>query len=709
LVLNSNAYPQSTKHLRYRAFYQYVTFCILLSACIFLPLGSTGQIFENPNRTIEQQLENATEKNNDTEIEDDEYVQRMVQFLKNPININTADEEMLKELQLLTPIQIQNCISYRNLLGKFISVFELQAIPKWDIELIEKIKPYIIVSDAEGIIEVINHRLKEGSHTLLTRLSQILEPAKGYSIDSNANSNYYLGSALKLLLRYKYQFKNLLQYGALAEKDAGEQFFKGKQKQGFDFYSVHFFARNIGVIQSLALGDFTVNLAQGLTQWQSLAFKKSAAVLNIKREGSVLRPYNSVGEINFHRGVGITLSKKRVTTTVFLSNRKVDGNVATDSIGIALDYISSLQTSGYHRTKSETDDKGKEHQFTFGGNISWRYKTLTLGLNTVQYKLALPLQRDNVPYNIYALQGSTFGNYSIDYSYTFKNVHFFGEAAVSNKWYNAFVNGLLISVSAFADMSLLYRNISAGYQSLYSNAFTENTLPTNERGVYMGLSLHLNSHFSFNGYADLYKFPWLKYNIDAPSSGADYLFQVIYTPTKQIELLSCLHTENKASNFIDNSFILTPIIIQPKKSWRTQFIYKINSTINIKSRVEIVLINQKKLQQEQGFLTYFDLSYQPYLRPYSANFRVQYFESDGYRSRLYAYENDILYNYTIPNFYEKGARVYINIKYNINKSLTLWSKLARSVYSGQTVVGSGLDEIKGNVKTEFRVQLLYKF
>ncbi|MBL0144814.1 MAG: hypothetical protein IPP48_02690 [Chitinophagaceae bacterium] len=60
----------------------------------------------------------------------------------------------------------------------------------------------------------------------------------------------------------------------LGEKDAGEQFFKGNQKQGFDFYSTHLFARNIGIVKALALGDFTVNMGQGLTQWQSLAFKK---------------------------------------------------------------------------------------------------------------------------------------------------------------------------------------------------------------------------------------------------------------------------------------------------------------------------------------------------------------------------------------------------------------------------------------------------
>jgi hypothetical protein len=60
----------------------------------------------------------------------------------------------------------------------------------------------------------------------------------------------------------------------------------------------------------LALGDYTVNLGQGLIQWQGLAFGKSAEVTSIKRQSAVLQPYRSAGEFYFYRGAGITLQKK---------------------------------------------------------------------------------------------------------------------------------------------------------------------------------------------------------------------------------------------------------------------------------------------------------------------------------------------------------------------------------------------------------------
>ena len=286
-------------------------------------------------------------------------MQELVHFLKDPLNLNYADEGQLQELKLLSPMQISNLISYRNLLGNFINIYELQAIPGWDVTLIKLIRPYVTVNNKADVFNSLGSRLKNGENTLLVRGTQVLEKSKGYLLDSSVATNFYPGSPQKILVRYKYIFKNLLQYGITAEKDAGEQFFKGAQKNGFDFYSAHFFVRNLGIIKSLAIGDFTVNLGQGLTQWQGLAFKKSSDVLNIKRQSDVLRPYNSAGEIAFNRGVGITLKKNNWEATGFVSYRKLDANFNVDTLNFE-DFVSSLQNSGYHRTASEVADKSSQ-------------------------------------------------------------------------------------------------------------------------------------------------------------------------------------------------------------------------------------------------------------------------------------------------------------------------------------------------------------
>ncbi|MGB5007670.1 MAG: helix-hairpin-helix domain-containing protein, partial [Ferruginibacter sp.] len=634
---------------------------------------------------------------------------QLVQFIKDPVNLNTADETELARLVILSPVQIQNLIVYRNLAGKIIDLYELQAIPGWDMVTIQKIRPYITVSLQVTVSSTLRSRLRGGDHQLLIRASQVLERSKGYGADTSTVTGFYPGSPQKIFFRYKYVYKNVLQYGILGEKDAGEQFFKGKQKQGFDFYSAHIFMRRAGIIRSLAIGDFTVNLGQGLTQWQSLAFKKSADVINIKREADVLRPYNAAGEINFHRGLGITLAKNNWQFTAFVSYRNIDANFVADTLLYQTGYVSSLQTSGYHRTKRETEDKGIQRQLAFGANARYRFKKLHLGINGIHYTFRLPIIKPAEPYNIYALNGNSFGNYSFDYSYTFRNVHFFGEAAFSSNMGKAFINGLIISVASRADMSLLYRNISVSYQSLYTSAFTENTFPVNEKGLYAGISVRPHDSWQVNAYADFYRFPWLRSRADAPSTGSGYLIQVQYKPNKQLEIYTRYRSNSKAVNSDPGLHTLSPVVIQPRKNWRTQLNYKVNAVIMIRTRAEIVWFDKKGGAEEQGFLSYIDVLYKPQLNPLSGNFRLQYFETGGYNSRLYAYENDVLYHFSIPVFYDKGYRYYININYDINKKISLWGRWAQTIYRDKTLIGSGLDEIAGNTKTEIRVQALYKF
>ncbi len=683
---------------------KYYFFSLFIVAFSLLPTALYCQITE-PN--TEQQIENFTESNDDNETEDDSYLQEMQEFIKHPININTANEDELNQLKIVSPQQIQNLLSYRRLFGNLLSIYELQAVPLWNLETIKKVKPFIVAKDERNATEIFSQRLSGGQHTILARVSQIIEKSKGYLTDTT--SSFYPGSQQKLFLRYRYNYKNLLQYGFVGEKDAGEQFFKGNQKQGFDFYSAHLFIKNIGKIKSLALGDFTINMGQGLTQWQSLAFKKSADVTNIKRQASVLRPYNSAGEVFFHRGVGVTIQQKNIQATIFASYKNADANFVADTSLFNDDYVSSIQTSGFHRTKSEVVDKGVQKQLAYGGSISYNIKNIHIGINSIQYNFKLPLKKSTEPYNLYSLSGKAFGNNSIDYSYTYKNLHFFGEAAFTNNFNKAFINGLLVSASAIADISFVYRNLSPKYQSLNTNAFTESSTPTNEKGFFTGINLRPSNEITLTAYADFYKFPWLKYRVDAPTIGSDYLIQITYKPSKTIEIYSRFRSESKAINYNPSELTTNPIIPQPRQNWRTQLSYKINPSITLRNRLELVWFNNKAINKETGTLFYADLVYKPLLKPFSGNIRLQYFETDSYNSRLYAYENDVLYYYSVPLFYGKGFRYYANINYDFSKKLTAWLKWSQYLYKDKTLIGSGLDEIKGNHKSEIRFQLAYTF
>lgn len=680
--------------------------------CIFLIFfASTWAQVLPPRQDIPvqagEQLENLAERAEDSEPEDDSWMQEMNTYLKHPLNINEADESLLQLFKILTPIQIRNFLNYRSQLGNFVSVYELQAIPGWDVQTIQKIRPYLYAGAAQTNLQLLRSRFKDGDHSILLRASQVLEKSKGYT--PSATSNYYLGSPQKLFVRYKYNFKNQMQFGVLGEKDAGEQFFKDKQNKGFDFYSAHFYAKNLGSIKALALGDFSVNLGQGLTQWMSMAFGKGPDVLNIKRQAPVLRPYNSAGEIFFFRGAGITVGKKNWEATVFASYKKTDANFINDTLITTDDYVSSLQTSGYHRTKSESEDKNTQSIISAGGNFKYKFRSFDAGVNVVHHALKLPLIKDPEPYNMFGFTGKNMTNYSVDFGFTRKNMHVFGEAAMDANYHPAVVAGAMVSVSSKADVSFLYRNISYKYNALYGNAFTESTYPTNEKGLYTGISIKPVYQWKIDAYLDFFSFPWLRYRVNKPGSGNEYFLQVTYKPNKQFEFYSRFRSQTKSINNSQAPEPLHPVFDAQQQNWRTQFSYKLDEAFTVRSRAEYVWYDKKGPARSVGSSIYADVFYKPLMKPFSAGVRLQYFETDDYNSRVYTFENDVQYYYSIPVFSGKGFRTYLNLNYDVGKKISFWLKLARTVYPESSSIGSGLDFIPKNHKSEIRFQSILRF
>ena len=194
--------------------------CILLG--VFLSINTYAQ------GITEQALENLQIEEDVSD--DDTWMQALAHFSEHAMDLNKADADELKQLMLLNDLQIESLISYRRLLGSLTSIYELQAVPGLDIPVIKKLLPYIRIGNNINPTEELKTRLVKGTYSLLLRVSQNLEPAPGFLEKDEERG--YLGSAQHILFRYKYSYKNLLQYGIVGDKDAGESFFKGAQKKG---------------------------------------------------------------------------------------------------------------------------------------------------------------------------------------------------------------------------------------------------------------------------------------------------------------------------------------------------------------------------------------------------------------------------------------------------------------------------------------------
>lgn len=681
--------------------------CLLWALC--LPgLAALAQQEEVINQKVEQAFEDLADAE-ELETEDDSYIQQLTQLRQNKLNLNTASLADLQIFRFLNELLLVNLMTYRKLVGPFISIYELQAVPGWDVETIQRILPFIYVGPATSAFDDFRSRFKGGSHSVVMRVQQVLERSRGFTPDEQGNTRY-LGSPQRIFFRYKYVYKNNLQFGLVGDKDAGEQFFKGAQRNGFDFTSVHLFARNLGIVRRLALGDYTVNMGQGLLTYQSLAFRKSVDVLNIKRQTEIFRPYNSAGEFNFHRGAAITLGKKNWHISSFVNARRVSANtVAADTSITFDDFVSSLLINGLHRTNTEIEDRYSIREFGAGASVQYKATGWHVGVNGVHYQLEKPLNRQQVPYNFFQFSGRKLTALSAEYSYTYKNIHLFGESAANPGGGMAHVHGMIASVDRNVDLSLLYRNIARNYHTLYGNAFTEGTAPINERGLYMGVSVRPWRGIRLDAYADVYTFPWLRFRIDRPSQGREYLAQLTWKPNKVVEIYTRYRSEVKSLNYslpTDPTKVTADI---PRQNWRTHIAYKVSQSVTLRARAEAMWWDRGGSEAEQGFMVYSDFFYRPWMKPIALNLRLQYFETDGFNSRIFAYENDVLYSFSIPPLFGKGFRWYTNINYDVTKKMTVWFRLARSFFPEQQTVGSGLDLIPKNHRTDFRFQVRYNF
>lgn len=672
---------------------------------LFLLLLTTKVSAQQTPDPTEQQLENLAETASG-ETEDDHVLQEMDQFRRHPVNLNTADESSLRQFRILSELQILSFIRYRELLGKLLNVLELQAVPGWDAATIRLVQPYVHTGPVLSMAAETGKRFREGEHLLLLRVSQSLEQPKEFRQPDSVNG--FQGSPQQLLLRHTYRFKQSFQYGFIAEKDAGEPLFKGAQRQGFDFYSAHVFVRHIGRIQALAVGDFTVNMGQGLIHWQSLAFKKSTAITAVKRQSPVLRPYHSSGEYNFHRGVGVTVRNGSLESTLFVSYRRISANRVTEPLDGSI-RVTSVLTSGYHRNNSEQADRNQLSLLTAGFTVRYRGRSWQVGINGVNYMYSLPVVKRAEPYNLYAINGKKWTNLSLDYSYTLRNIHLFGEAAADKRGQPAFLNGVLMGVDPRVDLSLVHRLLAPGYQSVYGNAFTENSLPGNENGLYAGISIRPVNGWKLDAYIDVYRFPWLRSGVDAPGTGTDRVVQISYSPSRETVLYTRFRSESKQYNLPDNTSITNFLEFLPRQSWRTQLNTRLSASVYWRNRVELVWYDRKGQHRETGFLGYSDVLLRPAGKPWSGGFRLQYVETEGYNSRIYAFENDVLYSYSIPAFFDQGYRYYVNVQAEPGKRLSIWIKWSQTIFTVQNKVLPSDAGITGPFRSSIKLQIRYIF
>ncbi len=674
-------------------------------------------LYAQNDRIIEDLIEDIA-ANSEQEVDFSTIYDDLNYYLENPLNLNTATRGQLRRLHFLNDLQIDDILNYRKKYGDFETIYELQLLPNFTDEDIRHLLPFVYVGKAQkSDTLLLKHAIEYGRQQLFLRTKFILQPQKGYNIpdsvlDENPNKAHYLGSPYKLYTRYKFQYRDRIQAGITAEKDAGEQFFRGAQKYGFDFYSAHIQLNNIWKFKRIVIGDYQLQFGEGLVLWTGISFGKSALVLNVKKKPQGIRKYSSTDENRFMRGAGFTIKYHNLEVSSFFSHHKVDGNISLIDTAEGENnvlQITSLQITGYHRTPSEIADKHSVSQTLWGGNITYRGSFYKLGLTAVSYNINADLIRIPKPYQIYQFQGRKNFNAGINYTFYIKKLILFGEAAISKNFGKAIISGIIAPLAPRVSSVILYRNYSQDYQAYFSNAFAEGTRTQNEQGVYWGMEILPYQRFKLSSYFDFYKFPWLRFRVNAPETyGTDYLLQLDYTPTRYISMYLRFKKEIKEQNIATEAFVKYPLNTE-KWQLRYHITWNLDNGIILKNRIELTHYYKEHEKNEYGFMAYQDIRYKPSFIPITLYFRYAVFDAP-YDARIYAYENDVLYAFSVPGYFYQGYRTYLMLKYDITRRLTLWARYAQTTYTDRDIISKGsLNEIDGNTKSEIKLQLRYKF
>lgn len=648
---------------------------------------------------VQQSLEYLAEQQEVEEVDLTQSRDLLLFYKEHPLNLNQEDLAPLVDLGLLSELQAKALKEHIQKAGKLLSIYELQSVEHLSQEVIARVLPFVEVKqNFENRSLPLRDLFFYANKQLYLKSLGITQQKRGYSADTSVNG--YLGTPRSYYLRARMHYGNLFSVGFTLEQDAGEQLTKSKLP---DFSSAHFYVGKRGVLDALVLGDFTAQMGQGLTHFTGYASGKSMVLTSVKKNARALRPSTSVDESRFLRGVGVNFKHKDYAFMTFISRKSLSAR-----LNATQDTALSILRSGYHRTESEFSTKGNLKESMLGASIQRKGEQLKLGVNAIYQRYNLPYFKVENVYNAFQFRGQEAFNTSIDYSWNYRNFEFFGESAYAwqqSAW--AHLQGVLLALNQSLSMSVLHRNYDRAYHAFYAQAFAENSNLENEQGTFMALAYKRGRH-QFNAYVDVFRFPWLKYQVDAPSAGQELNAMYQYNWGKHAFFYLRYRYRNKPKNVKDSPQKTNPVEDVIQENYRFQLQVEILKGLTWKMRWEGVQVKRGG-EVITGNLLLQDLNYRPLSFPVDVSLRYALFDTDNYEARIYAYENNVLNVFSIPPYYDKGSRYYIVVRWRMNKSLDVNLRLASTHYSNKKELGSGLEQIKGSQKTEVTCQLRLKY
>lgn len=622
---------------------------LLVFLLIFITLNSSGQ-----DEKISDIISSIAEELADDETDPEAaamYAEKLYDLIEKPVRINYADESELSRLFFLTDFQVKALAEYIHSTGKIISLYEIATVPGFNNDLARMISPLISL-DTEKTVNSEPVRLRTN---LLSSFSSRV-PA---SVTSSP------GPPWKSLTRYKFTAGSI-SGGFSAEKDAGEKLLSGKPPLP-DFLSASVAWSGKGILRKVIAGDFGARFGMGTSINTGLRTGLSLTQSGYLSGGDEIKPYTSTDENIFFRGVAAQFQIRKTGLSFLYSINRIDATLDTAVNGSDL-FIETFQRSGLHNNASSLEKKDAVTEYCLIINVSTDFKTFRTGIVWTGSRFSLPVAKtDPQPEDIYDFEGTVNLTATAYYKAILGKMLFYGEVSSNLNQKLAVVQGLSFRPSDRLSMNLLYRDYDPGFTSFHGKGLFSSSAGDNVRGIFGNFAFEAARHLFISAGCDLRFYPWLKYRCSAPSAAVSREVRLKYLPYDKLAFEAVWNYRQSMLNREETDGI------EKQENFAGSLIkgsvrYSPHENLTLMTRLDYKIARPGR---GHGMLLLQDLSYKFEKIPLSVWFRYCIFKTDDWDSRLYTYENDLLYSFSIPALSGEGNRTYLMVDWRAAKFIDL--------------------------------------
>lgn len=676
-----------------------------IAASIFLlqPLFPGGSIFaqnitEGDSLTWADFIDNYLNGDGE-ETETEERIALFEELHRAPLDVNAATRSELLLLPFVTEAQADSLIAYRERKGGLRSLGELMFVPGWQFDTRHFFHLFATCAPPAAKPRSLWQRLKDGKHTLETRLDVPLYKRDAYKpidraqYDKNPNSVYW-GNNMRNVLRYRYEAKGLLRLGLTADKDGGEPFARLGNRP-YDYLSGY---AEVGGIKGLTcyLGDYEVRFGLGLAAGNALYATRSMAAGNPPALPHNLRPHTSTEECRYLRGAGLSYQHGHWHATAFASLRRLDARLEGDT-------VRSILTTGLHRTLREMERKRNLRTVSAGGSVGFRSNRFQASLNGAMTHFALLYSPELRTYTADAFRGTTCGNASLDYAARLGRWLILGETALDQNAHIATRN--IVRFAHPKDWSLQadIRHFSPGYFSFLGQTLQQASSLTNETGLMLSAAFRAGRRGLYTAYIDLFRFPHPVYRASQASNGLELQAQGEWAFRKHWQLLA--RYRFKARQYDISGYKPYMEYVQKHRA-RLQAGYTDN-TLQVRGGADLTLAASQTEAATFGWLCYLRGAYAAGKHWRVGGFGAVFF-TDGFDSAVYAYDPQLPHAAAFSSFYYHGMKWTALAAYRPAPWLSLALRLSSLRYFNRSEQSSGPDRIASAWKNDISVQVSMK-